>query len=165
MKPNMLAALAVFLFLTGCSATSSSAKKEEQAARYEQTAALIEGGSYQYTVRSASPAGGRSIQITSTYTFDVKDGIYKAYLPYYGRAHSASYGGNGGVEFEGEPANLSLTRDDKKQNVTVKFQIKNKDETYDCLFVVTASGNATLTVTSSKRQVITYYGAVAGIRE
>jgi len=165
MKSNLVPLLAILLFLTGCSVTSSSAKKEQKAARYEQTAALIESGTYQYTARSASPSGGRTIQITSTYTFEVKDGIYKAYLPYYGRAQSASYGGNGGVEFEGEPANLSVSRDDKKQNITVKFQIKNKDETYDCLLVVTASGNATLTVTSSRRQVISYYGAVAEFRE
>lgn len=165
MKSSILPLALSILILTGCSASSSTAKKEQRAARYEQTAALIESGSYQFTARSASPSGVRTVQITSTYTFDVKDGIYKAYLPYFGRAHTASYGGNGGVEFEGEPDNLSVTKDDNKQSVVVKFQIKNGDETYDCLLSVVGGGNATLTVSSTKRQAISYNGSLAEIRE
>jgi len=161
MKSSILPVITLILLLTGCSASSSTSKKEQKAAQYEQTAELIEGGNYLYTVRTANPAGARSIQITSAYTFEVKEGIYKAYLPYFGKAYNASYGGNGGVEFEGEPADLSVINDDKKQTVTVKFNIKNKDENYDCMLVVSAGGNGTLTVTSSKRQVISYYGAVS----
>ena len=119
MKSNMLPLTLLVVILSGCSASSSTAKKEQRTARYQQTAALIDGGSYQFTARSASPSGARTIQITSTYTLDVKDGIYTAYLPYYGRSHSATYGGDGGVEFEGEPLNLSVTKDDNKQTVTV----------------------------------------------
>jgi hypothetical protein len=160
MKSSILPLALLILILTGCSASSSTAKKEQQAARYEQTSALIENGNYQFTARSANPSGARTIQITSTYTFEVKEGIYKAYLPYFGRSHTASYGGDGGVEFEGEPANLSITKDDKKMTVSVKFQIKNNDETYDCIFVVTGGGNGTLTVNSSKRTAVSYNGSV-----
>lgn len=161
MKISILPFIALILFITGCSALSSSTNNEEKAAQFEQTAALIESGNYEYTIRSASPSGGRTIQITSSYTLEVEDGIYKAYLPYYGRAYNASYGGNGGVEFEGEPDNLSVTKDDKKQTITVKFNIKNRDENYDCMLLVTSSGYGTLNVTSSKRQNISYYGTVA----
>jgi len=149
------------LILTGCSASSSTSKNEKKAAEFEQTAALIEGGNYVYTARSANPTRGRTIQLTSTYTFEVKEGVYEAYLPYFGRAYNASYGGNGGVEFEGEPTDLSVTRDDKKQNLTVKFKIKDQNQNYDIMLVVSSGGNGTLTVSSPQRETISYYGVVA----
>lgn len=161
MKSNIPHVLILALFLTGCSASSSTAKNEKRAAEYEQTAALIEGGSYEFTVRSANPAGGRTIQITSTYSLEVREGVYKAYLPYFGRAYSASYGGNGGVEFEGEPRELKIEKEDSKQKVTVRFRIKHQDEDLECMLVITSSGSGTLTVSSSKRQPISYYGAIS----
>ena len=97
MKSHMFPVLFIGILLAGCSASSSTSRKEQKAARYEQTSALIEGGNYLYTVRSASPTGARTIQITSTYTLEVKEGIYKAYLPYFGRSFNPSYGGDGGV--------------------------------------------------------------------
>jgi hypothetical protein len=89
-----------------------------------------------------------------------KEGNYKAYLPYYGRAHSASYGGSGGVDFDGEPSDLTITKNPEKRNITVAFNIKNKAERYDCSLVVGYGGTGNLSVSSSKRQVISYYGQV-----
>jgi len=165
MKSNFLPVIASVIFLAGCSASSSTAKNEKKEAQFEQTTALIDGGTYEFTAKSANPTGGRTVQITSTYTLEVKDGIYKAYLPYYGRAYNASYGGNGGVEFEGEPSDLSIVKDPKKLNFTVKFNIKNKDERYDCILFVGYGGSGTLTVNSSNRQSISYSGAVASPSE
>ena len=161
MKSSFLPLIVLVLVLSGCSASSSTAKNEKKAAQYEEMVALIDGGNYEYTARSANPAGGKSVQITSSYSMEAKDGVYKAYLPYFGRAYNASYGGNGGVEFEGEPSDLSIAKDADKQSITIKFKIKNKDELYECILLVHAGGNGTLTVSSSKRQNISYYGAVA----
>ena len=107
MKTLLIPVVALALILSGCKASSSTAgddgktsKNEKKEEQYEQMVALIDGGEFAYTVQSANPTGGKTVQITSSYTMEVKDGIYKAYLPYFGRAHNAAYGGNGGVEFE-----------------------------------------------------------------
>lgn len=165
MKSNFLPLIVLALVLSGCSASSSTANNEKKAAQYEEMVALIDRGNYEYTARSANPAGGQSVQITSSYTLEAKDGVYKAYLPYFGRSYNASYGGNGGVEFEGEPTDLSIVKDADKQNITIKFKIKNKDELYECILIVGGGGNGTLTVSSSKRQNISYYGAVAALSD
>ena len=156
MKTLLIPVVALALILSGCKASSSTTKD----AQFEQMRALIEGGEFVYTVQSANPTGGKTVQITSSYTLEVKDGIYKAYLPYFGRAYNASYGGNGGVEFEGEPTDLKVDKNGDKRTITITFNIKNKDENFGCSLVTGGSGNGTLTVTSSNRSTISYYGMV-----
>ena len=153
--------------LTGCAVTANqgsgdkTTRSEQQAASLEQIAALIESGNYVYTVQSINPTGARSIQATTTYTMKAVDGNYEASLPYFGRAYQASYGGNGGIEFNGTPGDLELTRNDKKNTVTVTFSLKAQNDTYSVTLQVGYSGYGTMTVNSQNRQSISYYGSVS----
>ena len=153
------------IVLSACSTTSSTAKKEKTAAEFEITAALIESGNYQFTVRSASPSGGKTIQITSLYTLSAKEGTYEAHLPYYGRAYSAAYGGSGGVEFEGVPEDLTITRKDNKNSISVAFTIQSETEKYNVNLEVGASGYGNLTINSQNRQTISYYGLTGALKD
>ena len=171
MKTLLIPVVALALILSSCKASSSTAgddgklsKNEKEDAQYEQIVALIDGGEFAYTVQSANPTGGKTVQITSSYSMEAKGGIYKAYLPYFGRAYTASYGGDGGVEFEGEPSDLKINKNADKRTITISFNIKNKNETYGCT-LVTGGGNGTLTITSSNRSTISYYGRVSELRE
>ncbi len=170
MKNLLIPVVALALILSSCKASSSTAgedgkasKNEKKDAQYEQIAILIEGGEFAFTVQSANPTGGKTVQITSSYTLEAKEGIYKAYLPYFGRAHNASYGGDGGVEFEGEPTDLKINKNADKRTITISFSIKNKNENYGCTLVTSGGGNGTLTISSSNRSTISYYGKVSGM--
>ena len=165
MKTGILALITAAIVLSGCSASSSTSKKEKNAAAFEQTAAMIESGSYQFAVRSATPTGGKSIQITSLYTLRAKEGNYEAHLPYFGRAYSGAYGDSGSVEFNGEPAYFELTRKDNKNNILVKFTIKSGSDQYTVNLVVGASGYGNLTISNPKKQPITYYGLTSELKD
>lgn len=172
MKTILIPVVALALMLSACKASSSTAgddgkasKNEKKDAQYKQMVALIDGGEFVYTVQSANPTGGKTVQITSSYTLEVKDGTYKAYLPYYGRAHNASYGGDGGVEFDGEPTDLKVEKNVDKRTITITFEIKNKNELYGCNLVTGGGGNGTLTISSSNRSTISYYGIVGKLSE
>jgi hypothetical protein len=93
-----------------------------------------------------------------------REGSYEAYLPYFGRAHQASYGGDGGVEFKGEPENLQLVRNEKKNTVSAAFSIKGKNDQYTINLEIGASGYGTLLVSGQKRQSISYYGLVGELK-
>ena len=171
MKPGILVVITVAMALTGCGVSSSStgsgqeiSKQEKKAAEFEKSASLVESGQYQFILRSATPSGGKTIQITSEYTMEAIEGVYQAYLPYFGRAYSASYGGNGGIEFKGEPENLTLTRDEKKMLVTVSFNMKTDDDLYTISLEIGSAGYGTLVVASQKRQSISYYGQVGELK-
>ena len=151
------------IFLSACSASSSSAKKEKAAADFENTATLIESGSFLFTARSASPAGGKTIQLTSPYTLKAKEGKYEAYLPYFGRAYSGGYGDSGGIEFNGEPEDLQVSRNDNKSSISVGFTIQTDKDKYTVKLNVGSSGYGNLVISSQKRQTITYSGLAGAL--
>lgn len=158
MKTKVIFLISLAVILSGCSASTSSAKKEMAAADFEQTLALIEGESYLFTIRSASPAGGRSIQITSNYTLKASDGNFEAYLPYFGRAHSGGYGDGGAIEFNGKPDDLEVGNNPEKKTISVKFTMQAEKDKYTINMNVGSNGYGNLVISSQKRQTITYSG-------
>ena len=172
MKQGIIGVITLTLVLSACSASSSTtetdkkeSKKEKSAAEFEQTAALIESGSYQFAVRSATPSGGKTIQITSLYVLRAKEGNYEAYIPYYGRAYSASYGVGGGVEFNGEPENLEISRKENKSNIAVEFTIMSGTDKITVNLEVGSSGFGNLLISNPRRQPISYYGLVSALED
>jgi len=165
MNIRIVILLSAAIFLSSCSASTSASKKEKAAADFEQTAALIESGSFQFIIRSASPSGGRTIQITSPYSLKAKEGIFEAYLPYFGRAYSGGYGDSGGIEFNGEPKDLELNRNDSKQEISVSFAIQSDKDSYNVKLNVGSSGYGTLVISSQKRQTITYSGLAGQLKD
>lgn len=174
MKTGIVVIIAAALALSACAATSSASgsnrkevKKEQSAASFEKTATIVESGNYQFVIRSATPSGGKTIQITSHYAMKAKEGKYEAYLPFYGRAYTGGYGitGNGAIEFTGEPDNLKITRNDNKNKIAVSFTIKSDRDQYTVNLEVGASGYGTLLVSSENRQNISYYGLTGELQD
>jgi len=172
MKPGIIAIIVAAVTLWGCSATSSTSgstrkevKKDQAAASFEKTASLVESGNYQFAIRSATPSGGKTIQITSLYTMKVSDGTYAAYLPYFGRAYSGGYGDSGGIEFSGDPENLKINRDDAKNKIAVSFTIKSPGDQYSVNMEVGGSGYGTLVISGDKKQTISYYGLTGELQD
>ncbi len=130
-------------------------KKDEQ---FKEMTALIESGLYLFTVQSVQPSGARTIYSKSAYTLEARDSIFKAYLPYFGRAYSPSYGGDGGIEFEAPPENLQISLNEKKRMVNVQFEIKGEIDQYELFLSVGYAGFASLSINSQNRQPISYSG-------
>ena len=166
MKPILITSLTLILLLSACGVSSStgndrkSAKEEKKIAGFEEVATLIESGEFLYSVRSVSPSGGKTIQITSDYNLQASEGIYSASLPYFGRAYTAPYGGGGGIEFKGEPENLQMERNESKYNITVSFEIEGENDRYTVHLKVTSGGYGTMVINSRNRASISYYGQV-----
>jgi hypothetical protein len=158
MSKGAITLIAVAMMLQGCGASSSTAGS---AADLDKIESLIGSGNYEFTIRSASPSGGRTIQITSYYSMKAVEGRYEANLPYFGRAYSAGYGENGGIEFNDRPQDLQITRNEKKKRVSVKFSVNSDNDLYKVSLDIGSSGYGNMTVYSEKRQSISYYG-IAG---
>lgn len=172
MRTGHIFLIAVVFTLGACTASSSTtgndrkeAKKEQAAADFEKTAMLIDSGDYQFTIRSASPSGGKTVQITSLYTLVAKDGKIAAYLPYYGRAYSGGYGDNGAIEFNGEPESLEITKNQDKNKIRVEFSIRSERDLYEVHLETAASGYGNLVISSDKRQTISYNGLLSEITD
>lgn len=169
MKSFMITAFLVFAFLqVNAQETVKKSKKElkaeKEAKQIEETKAIVESKMFVFDARNVNPMKGRSITLTSEYDVKVtKDSIY-SYLPYYGVAYSASYGGTDSPMIFDKPfetCNIEKTKKGFEVNVTVK----NGNDRLDFSFYIFETGSATLSVSSTNRQAISYYGNVVKDKE
>lgn len=133
-------------------------KAEHEAMLVEQTQRLIDEKTWEFDATQMLPQQGRSKTLTSEYSVILKNNHADSHLPYFGRAYSADYGSSDSPLSFKAPANeYSMTRD-KKGGYTIKFSAKNKSDKINFTFKVSGNGSTSLSITSTNRQGITYYG-------
>ena len=168
MKHIWIASILILSVLT-LSAQENMSRKERKAARkaeqISQTKALIESNAWQFDANQMLPTQGKSRTLTSAYRVVVNDDQVNSYLPYMGRAYRAEYGGTDSpMTFETEINDFSV-EDWKKGGWMIKFSTKNKSDNLDFTFTITETGSATLSVNSTDRQHISYYGDIVPIED
>jgi len=162
---KLKASLLIIIFVLSGLSQARAQKTDKKDEQFKEMAALIESGRYMFTVHSVQPSGSGTINVSAGYTLEAKDSIFIAQLPYFGRAYSASYGGDGGIVFEASPEHLNITLNEKKRMVNVKFEIRGKNDKYDLYLSTGSSGYASLSINSQNRQPVTYSGIVSPLRE
>jgi hypothetical protein len=172
MKPYYLLLIPLAFLSAGCGVTTTQSgsekritKKERRAEEFEKTALLVEGENYIYRVQSVNTGRGKTIQTTSPYSMKVRNGQYEATLPYFGRAYQADLGGSGGIEFNGTPEDMAISKDTNKLTITTTFTIANSGEKYNSTLVIGSNGYGTLTIHSQRRQAISYYGQISELKD
>ena len=98
--------------------------------------------------------------LTSHYSLEIHGDSILSYLPYFGRAYSAPYGGGEGLTFK-EVATEKEQTSKKKGSYEIKFRVKTKEDVYMFRVEVYPNGSVTINVTPVNKQAITFYGDVA----
>ena len=139
-------------------------KKEEQ---YQQIIELVQSESYAFEGRKANPQKGPQVDLTTRSNFlRVDSGNATADMPYFGRAFSGGYSSSdGGIKFDGPMEAYDVQNNEKKRKLIIKFEVKGSDDTYKCTLSISSLSSASLSVTSNKRQVISYTGTVKELSE
>ena len=91
--------LGIVLLLAGQSLYAQS-KKEKREQKANEVKELIDSKRFTIDVNRAIPMGGRSLNLTSPYSLEMRGDSVISYLPYFGRAYSAPYGGGDRLRFE-----------------------------------------------------------------
>ncbi|WP_163718419.1 DUF4251 domain-containing protein [Mangrovibacterium lignilyticum] len=139
-------------------------RKERKEQKVAEVKELIDSGDYIFIARSANPMSGRKIDLTSTYELQFKGDSVHCYLPYFGRAYQAPYGGGeGGIKFDEVVDDVKTEYNDRKQSYDVRFEVKTEVDTYTLYLNVGLSGYGNLNVNSNNRQSISYYGVVEAL--
>lgn len=107
------------------------------------------------------------IDLTGNQNFlKVKDDTISAYLPYFGeRQMGGGYNSNSAVEFKGVPNTFEMTQDPLKKNHTMRFTITEKSENYLVFVTIMPDLSTTISINSSQRDAINYYGQAKSIQE
>ena len=165
-KIILISILALSVCISNAQEMSKKEKKAAQKAeQIEKTKALIKAASWQFDARQMIPTQGKSKSLTSPYHVILHDETVDSYLPYYGRAYRAEYGSTESpMTFKSDISEYTV-ENWKKGGWIIKFNAKNKTDNLDFIFTIAETGSATLSVTSTNRQSITYYGDIVEFKK
>lgn len=151
-----LISIATIMFVgTSCSSVKSTP------ATIDKITKQVEGKDITIDVRMANPLRGKAIPLTSSYELRVKGDSAYAYLPYFGVAQRAPYGStDGGIKFDELMKDYTIIPNKKNNGWDISFKINAKDYNYDITLSIFNNGNASFTVNSTDRDVISFTGDV-----
>lgn len=156
---RLVSFLGIVLLFAGQSLFAQS-KQERKEQKEKEIKEAVASGRFKIDVDRAVPMAGRSIPLTSPYSLAIHGDSILSYLPYFGRAYSAPYGGGEGLTFQ-EVATELEEASNKKGRSEIKFRVKTQEDVYTFRVEVFPNGSATINVTPVNKQSITFYGDVA----
>jgi len=155
--------MSLLIVLAAISAGAVHAQKSN-----DKTAAikqLVESQNYDFIAQSAMPMGGRTRQLTPDYDFKVTKTKITAYLPYFGRAYTAPMDPTqGGINFSITAFNYTATPR-KKGGWDISIKPGDAKDVQQLFLSISETGYATLQVTSTNRQAISFSGYIDAIKE
>jgi hypothetical protein len=139
--------------------TRREKRKAREKAKMEEMYRLFTDRNLQFLAQSAQPMGGGMIHLTTEYTLVIEGDQVISYLPYYGIAYSAEYGGGeGGIKFS-ETAASSFWKETRK-GYEIRMEVKTRKDNYWIYLTFSPLGYAGLDVTCQNRQPIHFSGIV-----
>ncbi|MBS1665733.1 MAG: DUF4251 domain-containing protein, partial [Bacteroidetes bacterium] len=140
------------------STTQSPADKK--AAQLAAVKDLVESQNYVFKAQTVMPMAGSTRQLTSDYSLKVTKENIVSYLPYFGRAYTAPMDpSKGGIQFTSKDFDYTLTPG-KKQGWTILIKPKDYRDVQQMTLSISSAGYATLQVTSTNRQPISFNGQI-----
>lgn len=112
--------------------------------------------------RMNNSGGGGTINLNgSQYDLTIKKDSITAYLPYYGRAYTATMNpDDSGTKFKSKKFNYTSVKK-KKGGWTITIEPKDVKDSQKLTLDVSENGYATLYVNNINRQPISYYGYIS----
>lgn len=147
------------VFLTFVLASCSSQRSVPTSFTSDEVINAVDNQSIQFDSRLVHPARGRQLTITGNYFLKITNDTITADLPYFGRAYTATLGGEGGIKFESTDFDYVVTPT-KKGGRQVTIHVRNSNVVNQLVLTVSGSGSADLRVTPTNRQFISYTGEV-----
>lgn len=127
---------------------------------------LIESKQFKFTARSVTPLSGSTINLTSTYDLVVDSAEVEAWLPFYGRAYQTDYGSTeGGIKFKEKVKVFDVEVNEKKETYIVRIEADTTRDSYKITIHTGKSGYGSMSITSNRRQSVSYYGIIEALEE
>lgn len=167
---KLLKNISILLLLTFIGiniADAQTTSKDKKAARALAIKDMVEAQNYVFKANYVMPMRGISRSLTSDYDLTVSKDTVSAFLPYFGRAYTAPYNPtDGGIKFTN--THFTYTSKPGKKggwSVTIKPTGKDKNisdwrDVQILRLDISSDGYASLQVTSSNRDPISFNGTI-----
>lgn len=159
MKNYILIFTLIFVFIS-LNLTAQDTKKKKQEATSQHIQAAVDSGKFFFKAQSVTPSKGGVIQLTSGYQLAVTPEEIIGDLPYFGRAFSGGYGSSdGGIKFTSEEFDYAI-KSKKKGGWDITIIPSDVSQIVKIFLSVTGGGYATMRITSTDRDAISYSGVI-----
>lgn len=128
----------------------------------EKIGKLLTDTAFLFNATDMMVRGGGNVDLNYTCDVQVKNEIVKSYLPFIGKAYYVSTDTdvkNSGFDFTLPLQYYHFNKNKSGYNAVLK--VKNGTDLLNYRFYITKTGCATLTVGSSRRQSISFYGSIS----
>ncbi|MFV0594040.1 MAG: DUF4251 domain-containing protein [Draconibacterium sp.] len=140
-------------------------KAKIEAEKKEKTKKLISDKTWRFDADRMLPTTGPSKTLVTDYGVDFLSDKIESYLPFMGRAYKADYGStNSPMDFKSEVEDYKI-EDWEKGGWLIQFSVKNKSDFMQFTYTISATGSASLSVSSSDRQNISYQGEITEVKK
>jgi hypothetical protein len=160
MKTNTIFSRPLFLFLSVILCANLLYAQDKKAGIKN----AVETRQFIFKAETALPLSGGARQLTADYELKISRTSVTSYLPYFGRAYSADYNSTqGGINFTSTKFNYS-TNPGKKGGWDIDIKPKDVNDTRELSLSISENGYATLQVTSTNRQAISFTGYITALQ-
>lgn len=169
MKSLIITAVLLVTFLFTATAQQEQRNRKErrdekQAQQKEEIKNLLQQKTFVFKPTHAMPLGGGSIFLSHSFEAEIKNDTLNSYLPFYGVAYRADYGSTRSAFDFIQPVE-DYSFEEVKSGYRVTFDVKNKMDYLTFQFQISEIGYTTLSVISTNRQAISYYGHIEAPQE
>jgi hypothetical protein len=135
-------------------------RKERETKKAAEIKAMVDNNNYVFRAQSANPMRGGTYNLTSEYDLRVSKDTLIAYLPYFGRAYQAPMDPtDGGIHFTSTRFTGNTT-EDKKGGWEISFKTADAKGIERIFLSISRDGYASLRITSTNRDPITFEGYI-----
>lgn len=134
-------------------------KAEAQEANSATLKTILNTKSFIFKAQSAWPLQGTVVQLNAGYDMKVIQDSINTYLPYFGRAFSAGYANDGGINFISKKFDYKV-KEKQKGGWEITIRPADTRDVTELTYSISSNGYATLQVISNNRQAISYYGVI-----
>lgn len=152
--------IAVILLIVSVSLVQCSSSKKSVSLTGADVSEMINSKNFTFVAEQVNPMRGRSRQLTSEYDVTLKNDSLVSYLPFFGRAYQAPMDpSQGGIQFTSTNFSYAV-QPNKKSGWMVNIIPKDYQPVQQMTFTIFENGNASLNVTSTSKDPISFNGRV-----
>lgn len=138
-------------------------RTDKEEIKKEEIRRMVENQNFVFNATDMLPRGLGIVSLGYDFDVQVKNDILVAYLPFMGKTYTTTIGSHdSGFDFTNKIESIKVK--EKKKGYKVDIDVKNEADQLNFTFHIMYSGFATLTLASSKRQSIAYYGTIDPVK-
>ncbi|NND52387.1 MAG: DUF4251 domain-containing protein, partial [Saprospiraceae bacterium] len=150
----------------GQTKTEKIPRKERIQRNYDLAKEIVESKTYYFDILWVQPQFGTRIDMRDSFAFfNIYGNQADGYFPFFGRVRIAGIYNPGAIEFDNQMIDYVANFDDDRSTINIRFKVKARMETFFFDIFLHKGLFSRITISSNKRDSITFSGYIVSIKE